>query len=542
MASLYRCPAAPPVEQSVRAAEVIAALSLATDLGTWLPLEHGLRSTLVTMRLCERLAVDEVVASQAYFTCLLFHVGCTADAAVAAELFDGELSEHVFPVMFGSRGELARGLLRSVAPPDMPTAARALTLVRRLPRVVRTHPRHMVAVCEVGEMLARRLGLPESFRPLFAQFTERWDGKGLPRGLRGDEIPLAARIVHVARDGCFQAMVGGDPATAARVIGERGGSAFDPSIAAAFAEDAESLLALEAGASAWERVLDLEPRPHLLLDEAQIDVATAAVGDFADLASPYLVGHSAGVAELAAAAADRWGLAAAEVAAVRRAGAVHDVGRVAVPVRIWQKPAPLDPDEWELVRLHPYHSERILVRSPFLAALAPAASAHHERLDGSGYHRGATAPVLGIAARLLAAADAYRAMSEPRPHREPLPPRQASDELAREARDGRLDPDAVSAVLESAGERVPPIERPDGLSEREAQVLALLARGLQTKQVARTLGISAKTADRHVQNAYGKIGVSTRAAATLYAMEHGLVALGVHAAARIPVRLEPRRQ
>jgi HD-GYP domain-containing protein (c-di-GMP phosphodiesterase class II) len=518
--------ASSPVEQRVRAAEVIASLSLATDYGTRLPLEHGLRSTLVAMRLCERLGVDDEVASQAYFACLLFYVGCTADAETADELFAGDLTEHVIPVVFGSRGELARGLLRSVAPPGMPPAARTLTLVRRLPRVVRAHPRHLAAVCEVGEMLARRLGLPESMRRLFAQFTERWDGKGLPRGARGDEIPLAARIVHVARDGCFQAMLAGDPGPAARVIGARAGSAFDPSVAAVFAREAESLLALEAGASAWDRVLELEPAPHLRLDDDQVDAATAAIGDFADLASPYLVGHSAGVAELAAAAAERSGLTPADVAAVRRAGAVHDVGRVAVPVRIWQKPAPLDPGEWELVRLHPYHSERVLVRSAFLAALAPIASAHHERLDGSGYHRGVPAAALGLPARLLAAADAYHAMGEPRPHRDPLPAQEAAAELAREAGDGRLDPDAVAAVLEAAGERVPPIERPDGLTERETQVLALLARGLQTKQVARTLGISAKTADRHVQNAYGKIGVSTRAAAALYAMEHGLVAWG----------------
>ena len=431
------------MEQRVRAAEVIASLSLATDYGTGLPLEHGLRSTLVAMRLCTRLEVDEDVASQAYFACLLFYVGCTADAQLGAELFGGDLSEHLIPVMFGTRGELARGLVRSVAPPDMPAATRALTLARRFPRVVRNHPRHFVAVCEVGEMLARRLGLPESIRRLFAQFAGRWDGKGQPRGLRGDDIPLAARIVHVARDGCFQAMLAGDAETAARVIGERGGAAFDPAIAAIFAEDAERLLALETGASAWERVLELEPRPHRHLDDAGIDAATAAIGDFADLASPYLVGHSAGVAERAAAAAERCGLAAAEVAAIRRAGAVHDVGRVAVPVRIWQKAGLLDPDEWELVRLHPYHSERVLSRSPFLAALAPAATAHHERLDGSGYHRGATAPALGVPARLLAAADAYHAMTEPRPYREPLPARTAAEELAREAREGRLDPDAV---------------------------------------------------------------------------------------------------
>jgi HD-GYP domain-containing protein (c-di-GMP phosphodiesterase class II) len=250
------------------------------------------------------------------------------------------------------------------------------------------------------------------------------------------------------------------------------------------------------------------------------------MGSFADLISPYLAGHSTGVAELAATAARRCRVDDAGVAAVRRAALVHDLGRVAVDVRIWQTRAPLSADEWEHVRLHAYHSERVLARSEFLAAYARVAGAHHERLDGSGYHRAATGAELGLPARLLAAADAYHAMTEPRPHRDPLPPDRAAEVLGEEASAGRLDADAVTAVVEAAGQRAPRLERPAGLTEREAEVLRLLARGLQTKQVARALGISTKTADRHVQNAYRKIGVSSRAAATLFAMEHGLAAWG----------------
>jgi HD-GYP domain-containing protein (c-di-GMP phosphodiesterase class II) len=202
------------------------------------------------------------------------------------------------------------------------------------------------------------------------------------------------------------------------------------------------------------------------------------------------------------------------------------VGRVAISVRIWQKPGRLTADEWERVRLHAYHSERVLARSPFLAALAPVATSHHERCDGSGYHRGTPAGALTASARVLAAADAYHAMTEPRPHREPMPAERAAATLGEEAGAGRLDPDAVTGVLAAAGQRAPRLERPAGLTEREAEVVGLLARGLQTKQIARELGISVKTADHHVQNAYGKIGVSTRAGATLFAMQHGLTAWG----------------
>jgi HD-GYP domain-containing protein (c-di-GMP phosphodiesterase class II) len=269
-----------------------------------------------------------------------------------------------------------------------------------------------------------------------------------------------------------------------------------------------------------------EPFPHLLLEGERIDRALAAIGDCADLASPYLVGHSAGVAELAAASAERCRLEPGELVTVRRAALVHDVGRVAVPARVWQKPGPLTADEWEQVRLHAYYSERVLSHSTFLSALTSVASRHHERLDGSGYHRGATAATLSPAARLLAAADAYHAMTEPRPHRAAFSTDQAATILGDEARAGRLDADAVAAVLESAGQQVPSIERPAGLTEREAEVVGLLARGLQTKEIAHALAISVKTADHHVQNAYGKIGVSTRAAAALFAMEHGLAAWG----------------
>jgi HD-GYP domain-containing protein (c-di-GMP phosphodiesterase class II) len=202
------------------------------------------------------------------------------------------------------------------------------------------------------------------------------------------------------------------------------------------------------------------------------------------------------------------------------------MGRVAVPVRIWNKAAPLTADDWEQVRLHAYHSERVLCRSPFLATLTPVATFHHERLDGSGYHRGTTGASLSRPARLVAAADAYHAMTEPRPHRAPLSPDRAAKTLMQEVRAGRLDADAVAAVLDAAGQAASRIERPARLTDREAEVLGLLARGLQTKQVAAVLGISIKTADRHIQNAYGKVGVSTRAAATLFAIEHGLLAWG----------------
>ena len=509
--------------ERVRAAEVIGALCLATDLGMGFPFEHGLQSTLVATRLADTLGVDPATASQTYYACLLSHSGCTTDAHVTVEIFGGSLATHLNPVMYGSTREVVTGLLRALPDPERPALLRASQAARRLPTMARRKRPHFTAMCEVAQMLAEGVGLPRSVHGLLAHLSERWDGKG-PLGLaKGEAIPLPMRIVHVAVDATFQRLLGGEE-HAVRVVREHGGRGLDPQVAACLADNAAEIFALDAEASAWEETLACEPRPHQILEGEAIDRSLAAMGDFADLISPYLTGHSAGVADLASAAAERCRIDAP--VALRRAALVHDLGRVAVGAGTWQKPGPLTAGEREQVRLHPYHTERILSRSPFLSALAAVACAHHECLDGSGYHRGSGGAELSPAARVLAAADTYHAMTEPRPHREPLSPERAAEILGEAASAGRLDADAVAAVVEAAGQRAPPIERQAGLTEREVEVVAMLARGLQTRQVALALGISVKTADHHVQNAYRKMGVSTRAAATLFAMQHGLAAWG----------------
>ena len=321
---------ASPGDEQICAAEVIAALSLATDLSIGFDFEHGLRSTLVAARLAERLGVDADTASQTYYACLLQQVGCTADAHVRAEII-GDFSafmEHFMPVWFGAPREMMAATARSVAP-DASPLVRALGIARTVPKAARVMPRVDAACREVARMLIDRLGLPAPIGALFAHVDERWDGKG-PTGTAGDEIPLAMRIAHVARDIDVQRALGG-PELAARLVGERAGSALDPAIAARFVADAHEILTVDDGRSAWAQALACEPAPRLTLEGAAIDRALSAMGDFADLVSPYLAGHSAGVAELAGAAAQRCRLDAGEVTALRRAALVHDVGRVACP-------------------------------------------------------------------------------------------------------------------------------------------------------------------------------------------------------------------
>ncbi len=490
------------------------------------PFEHGLHATLMAMHLVELLDVDPATASQTYYASLLMYSGCTTDADIAVRTFGGGLTENGVPVMFGSPREGLGGIIRALPSPDSPRHRRVFEVARRLPLAAKHRKPHTAAICEVATMLADRLGLPNSVGGLFRFLTERWDGNGVLSRAGGEDVPLPLRIVHVARDAAYQRVVGGDD-HAADVIRQRAGGAFDPAIANRFADQSAAVFAAAEGTgSVWEATLAAEPRPWLTLGGQEIDRALAALGDFADLVSPSLSGHSSGVARLASAAADLCGFDAGESRRVAWAALLHDVGRVGVHPRIWHKPGRLSADEWEQVRLHAYHTERIFAPSPFLASLANVAGGHHERLDGSGYHRGTGASALEPAARLLAVADAFHAMTEPRPYRQPLASADAARVLAEEARAGRHDPDLLAAVFEAGGQEVPRLPRPGGLTEREAEVIGLVARGLQTKQVAHALDISTKTADTHIQRAYRKMGVSTRAAATLFAMEHGLVASG----------------
>ncbi len=215
---------------------------------------------------------------------------------------------------------------------------------------------------------------------------------------------------------------------------------------------------------------------------------------------------------------------------------MHDLGRLGVSNSIWDKPGPLGPGEWERVRLHPHITERMLQQSAALAPLGAVAVQHCERLDGSGYPRGLVGAAISRPARILGAADAYQAMREPRPHRPARAPDEAAAALRAEVKAGRHDANAVEAVLGAAGHRVARRrEGPAGLTQREVEVLRLLARGMPNKALAERLVISPKTVANHVEHIYAKIGAANRAQASLFAMQHGLLPEEKFAPARAPV-------
>jgi hypothetical protein len=247
--------------EQVRGAELVAALSLATDLGMGFPFEHGLETTLIAMRLGDRLGVDRATASQTYYASLLCHVGCTTDAHVAAEIFGGSLTTHLNPVMYGSERQVLLGLLRALPQPDRAAPVRALQVARGLPRMALSQREEIAAACEVAGMLAGGVGVAPSVQGLLAHLTERWDGKGPLRRAKGEQIPLPMRIVHVATDAALQRVLGG-VTRAADIVRERAGSAFDPEVATCLADHADEILVADEQASIWDEIVAREPRPR----------------------------------------------------------------------------------------------------------------------------------------------------------------------------------------------------------------------------------------------------------------------------------------
>jgi HD-GYP domain-containing protein (c-di-GMP phosphodiesterase class II) len=506
----------------LRLAELLASVSLATDLGTGQPLGHALRTCAIATALAEAMGrgPDEVRATHQF--ALLRFLGCTSDSAETAAEAGGDdraLLAAMAPAYMGSTREKLGRFVRSIGS-DQPLTRR-LGLVARALADPKGEGRSLAAHCEVAVMLAGRAGLERPVVEALAHAYERWDGKGYPAGLEADAIPLAVRIAVVARDADLATRLGDDPREWMR---ERRGRAYDPSVVDAFERVGPDIVSELDGADEWESALAVEPEPVATVGPDKLDAVLTAFADFADLKSPWIRGHSRGVASLADEAGRLAQFDDAASDGLRRAGLVHDIGRVAVENGIWDKPGPLTTSEWEQVRLHAYYTERILARCSALASLVQPASSHHERLDGSGYHRSLPAEALSRGDRILAAADVFAALTADRPHRSACADDDAVRTLEAEAGD-KLDADAVACVLAAAGERAAPSPArwPADLTDREVQVLRLIARGRSNREVAERLVISPKTVGRHVENLYAKIGVSSRAAAAVFAMEHGLL-------------------
>jgi len=486
-------------------------------------MEHVLRECLIALRLADRIGLEEAERSTVYYTALLVNVGCHSDAHEQAKWFGDDIALKSTKYDGDFRSVRAMAAMMSMVGSGNPPLHRvrvglefAISGRHDLDGMVARHS-------AVARALAERLGLPEEVQEAVAASYEQWDGKGWPGGLAGDGIPIAARLAQFAEFVEVAHRLGGNDA--AVVLAERrAGSQFDPALSAALCADPQGVLGGLDSAHTWTAVIDAEPALRVTLTGDGFDRALRAIADFVDLKSPYTLGHAGAVSELAAVTAGQLGLPDEETRLLRLAGLVHDLGRLGVSNAIWDKPGPLGTGEWERVRLHPYLTERILQQSSALAPLAAIAVQHRERLDGSGYPKGLSGGAITRPARILGAVDAYRSMREPRPYRPALSAEQAAAELRADVGVGKLDAEAVAAVLAAAGHPVGRRQEwPAGLTTREVDVLRLVARGLSSKEIAAKLVITPKTARNHIEHIYAKIDASSRVAASLYATEQGLL-------------------
>ena len=512
------------IEQPIRAAEVVGALSLATDLGTGQPLEHAMRTAVLAVRLGELAGATPQELMDTYYVSLLHASGCTSNGHEAAQLFGDDIEHRAaFFLVDTSKPAEVLAFYKAYVGAGRSPEVRAAMLEDAIENAATRGRASFSMMCEVAQRFAGWLDLDPNVQAALEYVFSRWDGRGFP-DISGEAIPLPMRLVHVGRDISLFLSAGG-PTEARAVVERRAGTAYDPRLTELALQNFEALLADLDEARMWEQALDAEPFPKLWIAGERVDAAFRAIAALTGLKSPWLREHSTGVAELAEAAAWRLGLSEASVTLVRRAALAHDLGRIGVSNAIWEKPGPLGFGEWERVRLHPHFTERAFAQSPALAPIGLLAGSHHERLDGTGYHRGTRATELDQSARILAAADCYGAMREDRPYRPALDAATAEAELRFDVDNGRLDRQAVDAVLAAAGHHVPRRRRelPAQLTERELEVLLVLVRGRSNQEIADDLGISAKTVGHHVQHVYEKAGVRSRAAATLWAFEHDLV-------------------
>lgn len=515
---------------TLRLAELLAAVSLATDLAVDAPFESALGDALTALGLARLAGLSADDLTDVYYLALLYHLGCTAatDTQTRVGAGDDVSARRWFSEAdYADRGQLIRLAATRVAREWGPLArSQAVAALMTAPKGMIANA--FAAICEVGARLGERLGAGPRVTEALQQAYARWDGKVLFLLPSGEGISLLARLVHLVHVAHFFHRLGGREA-ADDVVRSRRGGEFDPELCDLWLANSSELLRPLGRESLWEAALAAEPEPHRIVPPSHIDRVTAGLADFVDLKACHAVGHSTRLAELASAAGQLVGLSDDERVDLRRAAQVHDLGCVSVPNRIWSKRGPLNRAEWERVRLHAYHSQRVLTVAEPLRKAGELAGLHHERLDGLGYHRGLPAAAIPLPARVLATAEAYQSMLEERPWRPALSRTAAARELDNDVRAGRLDRRAAEAVLEAAG--LPRASRlrargwPAGLTDREVDVLRMLARGRSNKEIARQLHVADATVHTHVLNVYGKTEVNTRAGAALFALEHDLIQL-----------------
>lgn len=527
-----------------RTIDVLGALSLATDMAVGLPVGHGVRATYIGMHLAKELGMPADQHADLFYAGLLMDAGCTAWTSQMATSVLGDEIVARRELFFFTDPRNPRDVLKWLAQ-YMARGERLGTRLRRSVNFARHGKEFMLEgllnTAQVAARIAGRLGASSAVQEALSCAFEQWDGSG-PHGKRGGSIPVISRVLYATIFLEVFHLLAGREAAVGLARGRRGRT-LDPDVVDAFlrlAANEDFWQGLENEAI-WDAVRQMEPdTPYRYFSDAQIDDSTKAFADFADLKSYYSAGHSRRVAALAERIAFSLPLAPTEVVTIRRAALLHDIGLVAVPSFVLHKPeGRLTEVDWESLRLHPYHAERILARVPAFAPMIPLVAAHHERPDGQGYFRGLSQQQIPLGARVIAVADIFDELTHARPGRAALDQETALGEMSRGA-GTRFDREAFAALagalnvpvpgetspvpFRRSGESVSPKQEwPASLTAREVQVLRSLVTGASRRAVADLLSVSEHTVRHHLEHIYGKIDVHTRVEATLFAIEHDLL-------------------
>lgn len=517
-------------DRSCSLAELLCALSFATDMSMGQLMEHGLRTAYIGLQIADTMHLPEEDRQGIFYGALLKDAGCTACASIFSTFFAGnDLGPRSDCILLDhdSMKQAVAWFWRH-APQDVSIAGRIANVFSFLTECRGVMKESMAGHCEVGEMFARRLGLPQQVQEAVRYAWERWDGKGMAYGLNGSHIPIAAQVLHLSQVIECAYWAGG--ATAAKAMArERQGKDFNPELVAAFFKSSESpdfwpVLERE---NVQETVLQMKPPASFdKIAADQIEVVCEVLADFADVKSRNTWNHSLTVAEVAVKTARQMGLGQPQLTKIRLSALVHDLGKAAVPIGVLDKGEGLTGDEWERFRLHPYYTERVLARVGPLSDLAPDAASHHEWVNGEGYHRGLSSVQIPLGGRILAVSDTFVTLS--RSEGDNVDARRILHKM-REYVGERLDGECYEALLGSVTGSAPP-KRTRGqdprygyLSDREIEVLRLVAAGMTNREVAKELVISDKTVEHHLEHIYNKLGVSSRTSAVVFAVQQGIV-------------------
>jgi response regulator RpfG family c-di-GMP phosphodiesterase/DNA-binding CsgD family transcriptional regulator len=471
----------------IQVLDAVKAIAFVGDLSMGQPIDHSARSAWLAMQLAGSLRFDAQLQTHAAYVALLRWSGCTANAPEVADVMGDDVG--------GRRAMLAVGLPAHLSSLLVPAA--------------QIH-------CEVSGDVARTLALPEPVERALRRIFETMDGSGKPDALAGSDVPTEVLLTQVASDLEIHSRVH-DLERALTGLAGRAGRHFP----------AEWMPALRANAADWLHTLEREPAcvdalaPALPTPTASLEL----IADVIDLKLPWLTGYSRRVAEAAHACAVRLELSQTQCQRIRRAALIHGMGRAAVPNEIWNQPGTPTEAAMERLRLVPYWTARAARRISNLAAEAEIASFADERLDGSGFFRGASGDAIGIEGRVLGAATQWVMWQTERPGRAGLSVEQANQRLADGAQRRFFDPTVVAAMTGGPAVALKSAESSDAalLSGREIEVLRRISHGDSNKEAARTLGISPSTVRAHLENIFRKLECSTRAAATLKALTIGLL-------------------